>query len=509
MKPTVHFGDETIEATAFFERTQRAAAALTAAGIGANDVVALALRNEPVLLELMLAARWIGARWCMINWHFKAGEVRHILSDSGARVLIVHADLVAQMREGVPSGVRVFAVDPLPRTRAAFDLDDDALTPALGLDRWDAFRDDQVRPAPAQRTPGSAMLYTSGTTGLPKGIRREAATPEQLQLALAMCRTALGIAPDMRALISAPLYHAAPVSYIVQAALQNAQLWIEPRFDAEATLRLIETQRLTHAYLVATMFQRLLRLPPEVRARHDLSSLRFVASTGSPCAPEIKRRMIEWWGPVIHEAYAASELGYITHIDSHEALRKPGSAGRAIAGVALKVLSADGDALPPGRIGTIYTRQAATPDFDYGPDAAARAKIERDGLWTLGDMGYLDDEGYLYIVDRQSDMVISGGVNIYPAEIEAVLAAMPEVADCAVFGVPDEEFGETLLAAVQPVAGTAPSAQQVQAYLRERIAGYKVPRQVVFHAELPREETGKIYKRRLRDPYWAHLKRRV
>jgi len=510
MKPIVHFGDETIGASAFFDRYVRAAAALADAGIGAGDVVALALRNEPVLLELMLAARWLGARWCMINWHFKAGEVRHILSDSGAKVLVVHADLVAQMRDGVPAGVRVFAVDPLPHTRAAFDLDDAALNAALGLERWDAFRDGRERPAAPQGMPGSAMLYTSGTTGLPKGIRRNAATPEQLRLAIEMCRTALGIEPGMRTLISAPLYHAAPVSYIVQAALHDdAQIWIEPRFDAEATLRLIEAQRIMHAYLVPTMFQRLLRLPPEVRARHDLSTLRFVASTGSPCAPQIKERMIAWWGPVIHEAYAASELGYITHIDSHEALRRPGSAGRAIPGVALKVLSADGTALPAGSVGTIYARQAATPDFNYGHDAQARAKIERDGLWTLGDMGYLDDEGYLFIVDRQSDLVISGGVNIYPAEIESVLATMPEVADCAVFGIPDEEFGEALLAAVQPAAGTTPSAEQVQAYLRERIAGYKVPRHVVFHAELPREETGKIYKRRLRDPYWAHLDRRV
>ena len=296
MKPTVHFGDETTGASVFFDRYVRAAAALTEAGIGAGDVVALALRNEPVLLELMLAARWLGARWCMINWHFKAGEVRHILSDSGAKVLVVHADLFAQMRDGVPDSVRVFAADPLPHTRVAFALDDAALHAARALERWDAFRDGRERPPARQGTPGTAMLYTSGTTGLPKGIRRNAATPEQAQLAIEMCRTALGIEPGMRTLVSAPLYHAAPVSYIVMAALHDAQIWIEPRFDAEATLRLIEAQRITHAYLVPTMFQRLLRLPPEVRSRHDLSPLRFVASTGSPCAAQIKHRMIEWLG---------------------------------------------------------------------------------------------------------------------------------------------------------------------------------------------------------------------
>jgi len=257
------------------------------------------------------------------------------------------------------------------------------------------------------------------------------------------------------------------------------------------------------------MFVRLLALPAEVRERYDLSSMKFVAATGSPCPPEVKRQMIEWWGPVIHEAYAASELGYITHIDSEEALRKPGSAGRALPGAALKVLSDDGHELAAGRIGVIYARHAATPDFTYSHNDAARRKLETGGLWTLGDMGYVDEDGYLFIVDRQSDMVISGGVNIYPAEIEAVLITMPGVADCALFGVPDAEFGEGLAAAVQPAPGATLTAPQVQAFLRERIAGYKVPRLVSFHAELPREDSGKIFKRKLRDPYWAGLDRRV
>jgi len=509
MQPRIHFGGDVVAGDAFLERCGRSAAALAACGVAEQEVFALMLRNEPLTLELMLAGRWLGARWCVVNWHFKAHEVAHVLADSGAKLLIVHADLWPTVREAVPPGVRIFFAVPEEATRRAFGLADAACAPAPGGVEWKALRDDAAHPPVAQRSPGSAMLYTSGTTGLPKGIARAVASPAQVQATLEMGRLALGIEPGMRALISAPLYHAAPMSYVVLAALADADLWIEPRFDAERTLQLIARHRLSHAYLVATMFVRLLALPAEVRARHDLASMRYVASTGSPCPPDVKRRMIEWWGPVIHEAYAASELGYITHLTSEEALRKPGSAGRAMPGATLKVLADDGRELPPGRVGTLYARNAATPDFTYNHNDAARRGLEVDGLWTLGDMGYVDDDGYLFIVDRKSDMVISGGVNIYPAEIEAVLMTMEGVADCALFGIPDAEFGESLAAAVQPAPGARLSAPQVQAFLRERIAGFKVPRLVSFHDQLPREDSGKIFKRRLRDPYWEGKARRV
>jgi long-chain acyl-CoA synthetase len=212
---------------------------------------------------------------------------------------------------------------------------------------------------------------------------------------------------------------------------------------------------------------------------------------------------------VIHEAYAASELGYVTVISSAEALRKPGSAGRAIGKATIRILDDAGRELPQGKIGLIYARQPAFPDFAYNNNAEARRSIERDGLWSLGDMGYLDAEGYLYVCDRASDMVISGGVNIYPAEIEATLAMMPGVRDCAVFGIPDEEFGEALCAAVQPDPGVILDAEQVKSYLRSKLSGYKVPRRVDFHAELPREDSGKIFKRRLRAPYWERAGRRI
>jgi long-chain acyl-CoA synthetase len=509
MKPTLHFGGDTEAGEVFFQRCMQSAAALRDAGIGPGDVVALMLRNEPLLLELMLAARWIGARWCMVNWHFKAAEVRHILADSQSRVLIVHGDLLGEIAAAIPEGVPVLVATPRVATRHAFGLDDAAASAWPHAQAWDAFRNAACGPAPTPRVPGSAMVYTSGTTGLPKGIRRDPATPEQLALLAERSRTVLGIEAGMKALVSAPLYHSAPVSYVVQAALVDAQLWIEPRFDAERTLQLIESERISHLYLVPTMYVRLLRLPDETRCRYDLSSVRFVASTGSACAPDIKRRMIEWWGPVFHEAYAASELGWISHIDSAESLRRPGSAGRAIKGVQLKVLSQEGRELPAGTVGLLYARDPAVPDFSYANNAAARRKVETDGLWTLGDLGYLDDEGYLFVVDRQSDMVISGGVNIYPAEIEAVLMTLPGVADCAVFGIPDEEFGESLAAAVQTLAGAEIDAAMLRAHLRERLADFKLPRTVTFHEQLPREETGKIFKRKLREPYWAGQARRV
>ena len=266
---------------------------------------------------------------------------------------------------------------------------------------------------------------------------------------------------------------------------------------------------ITHAYLVPTMFVRMLALPDAVRRRHDLGSMRFVASTGSPCPPDVKRAMIEWWGPVIHEAYGSSELGYMTRLDSVEALRKPGSAGKPLPGVDIAILDDQGEPLPPGQAGLIYAHQSAIADFSYIGNPQARHAMERHGLKTLGDIGYLDEDGYLFIVDRSADLVICGGVNIYPAEIEAVLHMLPGVADCAVFGIPDAEFGEALAAAVQLVDGAALDAEAVRAFLRPRLAGFKLPKVVTFHTQLPREDTGKIFKRRLREPYWAGTLRRI
>ena len=500
MKPTVVFQGRAEDPEVFCARYQRAAAALRALGVDEGDVVALLMRNSPGALELMLASRWIGAHWCPINWHYKSAEVRQILDDSGARVLIADADLLEGL-DGLDHGA-------MP-TYAAAPQGDTPSAAAGAAPSWEAYRDATPRRAEAARAPRGAMFFTSGTTGRPRGIKRDPATPAQVERGREVLRHVSGFEPGMRALVSAPLYHSAPNSYSIGAALEDATLYIEPRFDAEETLRLIERQRITHAYLVPTMYVRMLRLPDAVRARYDLGSIRFVASTGSPCAPQVKRAMIEWWGPVIHEAYGASELGYMTRLDSREALRKPGSAGKALPGVEIRILDDTGREQPQGQAGLIYVRQPAFADFSYAGNAEARARMERDGMLTMGDVGYLDADGFLFIVDRAADMVISGGVNIYPAEIEAALQLMPGVADCAVFGIPDAEFGEALLAVVEPAAGAGLSEDDVRAFLGARLAGYKVPRSVVFRADLPREDTGKIFKRKLREPYWQGTDRRI
>jgi len=497
MRPTIVHQGQVIAPEVFEQRMLRSAAALQAAGVGDGDGVALLMRNSPEALELMLATRHLGAQWCPVNWHFKRDEVEYLLSNSGARVLIADAALLDSM-PGLDTGsARVWSIRGQPSGGPAE-------APA-----WEPLRDATPALAAPAAAPRGAMFYTSGTTGRPKGILRHAFTPEQAVAGAAMRRRAYGAEPGMRALLNAPWYHSAPNSYALGIAQDGGTLYIEERFDAERTLQLIHEHRLTHAYLVPTMYVRLLALPREVRARYDLGSMRFVSSTGSPCPPEVKRAMIDWWGPVIHECYGASELGYMTLLTSEQALRKPASAGLPMPGVVMKILDDGGREQPTGTAGLIYVDQPATPDFSYVGNAEARARMERGGLKTMGDVGYLDEDGFLFIVDRQADLVISGGVNIYPVEIEHALQGMPGVADCAVFGIPDEEFGEALAAAVQALPGFTITAEAVRDWLRGRISGFKVPRVVTLHEQLPREDTGKIFKRRLRDPYWAGRTRRV
>ena len=509
MRPTLAFQGQVTGPDAFEQGCLRSAAALAKAGVGEGDVVALLMRNSPLAIELMMAARHLGAQWCPVNWHFKSEEVAYILGNSGARVFIADAALLADLHAG-PRGLEAGQAKVFVARGGDGNGRQDPGLP--GVPAWEALRDATPPIATPATAPRGAMFYTSGTTGRPKGIVRQPMTPAQLQANAAMRRTAYGVEPGMRALLNAPWYHSAPNSYALGLVQESGTLFLEERFDAERTLQLIDEHRLTHAYLVPTMYVRLLALPAEVRAKVDLSSMRFVCSTGSPCPPDVKRRMIEWWGPVINECYGASELGYMTLLTSEQALRKPGSAGTALPGVVLKILDDEGREQPPGTPGLIYIDQPASPDFSYVGNAQARAQMERGGLKTMGDVGYLDREGFLFIVDRQADMVISGGVNIYPVEIEHVLQGMPGVADCAVFGIPDDEFGEALAAAVQPVPGpegAALTAEGVRAWLHERIAGFKVPKVVTLHPQLPREETGKIFKRRLREAYWVGRERRV
>ena len=511
MPATLQFDAITITPAELEDHIARVAGGLSALGIAENDTVAIMMRNDPAFLEAMLGARLVGAYYCAINWHFKADEAGFILRDCEAKALIVHADLVAQIQSAIPPALPVIVVEPHGVTVETGDKGPHRVP--TNRVTWPDWLSRQPRYAGPAWFPRGNMAYTSGTTGRPKGVRRtpppHAHTEQAMRRMAALNLEINGIGAGMRALLSGPMYHSAPNAYAVQSALVGELLVLEARFDAERTLALIEKHKLTHAYLVPTMFVRMLRLPDETQRKYDVSSMRFVACTGSPCAPAVKRAMIEWWGPVIHESYASSEAGFITHINSEEALSRPGSVGRPATGAEIRILDDQGESVPAGETGVIYARQPAYTDFTYAHQPEARQSIERDGLVSVGDMGYLDEDGYLYISDRKSDMVISGGVNIYPAEIEAVLISMPGVADCAVFGIPDEEFGEALAAAVQLREGYSQEHSAVRDYLAGRIANYKVPKVVAFHAQLPREDSGKIFKRRLRAPYWEGVKRRI
>jgi long-chain acyl-CoA synthetase len=318
-----------------------------------------------------------------------------------------------------------------------------------------------------------------------------------------------GLAPGERTVIPAPMYHAAPNVYALASAIRGMDMTIMTRFDAEQFLEIVDRHRVTVVQMVPTMFVRLLALGEEARSRYELSSLRSVVHAAAPCPPEVKRAMIDWLGPIVDEYYGSTETGPVVFCGSEEWLSHPGTVGRPIEGAAVKIFDGEGREVPQGESGEVYVWLDVWPDFTYEHDEAKRRSVERDGLVSCGDIGYLDADGYLYLNDRRSDMVISGGVNIYPAEIEACLLSLEGVRDCAVFGIPDEEFGETLAAHVEPQAGAQLSAEEVRDHVRTKLAAYKTPRVVEFSDALPREDTGKIFKRRLRDPYWAGRERAI
>jgi long-chain acyl-CoA synthetase len=482
-------------------RALQLAGGLVALGIEDGDVIAVMLRNDPAYVDVIRACRSAGCFYCPINWHFKPDEVLHLLLDSQAKVLIVQADLYGALIERLPASLKVIVVGATSQ----------ALPPdVLDYDPWLAAQAPYAGPL---RNARAHMAYTSGTTGRPKGVKRDAVPaaelPDQQRALREVVAATFGITPGVRALLAAPLYHSAPSLYAQQALDQGALFLLASRFDAEETLALIQCHHVESVYLVPIMFTRLLRLPPKVRARYDLSSLRFVACTGAPCAPDIKRAMLDWWGPVIYETYASSETGMLTVQDPAAARLKPGSAGKPVGQARLKIVGNDGRECAPGVPGVVYARQPAFADFTYQHNPAARKAIDRDGLVTVGDIGYLDADGYLYLCDRAADMVISGGVNIYPAEIESALMSLPGVADCAVFGIPDDEYGEALAAVIASSPAAMLDAAIVRDHLQQRLANYKLPRHIEFVAELPRDDNGKVAKRRLRDAWWAERGRRI
>lgn len=486
----MYFGDVVRDARTLAARGLRLAGGLRALGLREGDVVAVLLRNDPVYADVMHACRIAGLYYCPLNWHFTPSELEVILADCGARVVIGGADLLDAAAGVLPAGATVLSAG--------------GGTAFVDYDAWLATQPEYDGPAVSPR---GLMGYTSGTTGRPKGVRRVPVPLEDLPAQQAaireLVRSVYGIEDGCRTVLPAPLYHSAPASIAQNTLLHGERLVLAPRFDAEETLALIARHRADVCYLTPTMYVRLLRLPGAVWDRYDISSLRFVASTGSPCAPEVKRAIIARLGPVVHETYASTEAGLITVASSADALARPGTAGRPAGAAQVRIYDASGRECAPGEIGTIYGRQPAYPDFTYHNLPDARAAIERDGLVTLGDVGYLDADGYLFVCDRGADMVLSGGVNIYPAEIEHALLRLPGVLDCAVIGLPDPEYGERLHAIVQPEPGAVLAPERLASELRRVLAGYKVPRTFTVADALPRDDNGKIAKRRLRETYAA------
>lgn len=491
----------------------RCAASLLRDGVSEGDAIGFMLRNDSRFLIALQAARIIGAYAVPINWHYQAQEASYIIADAPVKFLFIHEDLLSILDGVVPDTTLVVSLHPSEALAEAWGLSNVKFEnlPTNRAQNWDEWLLDKAEPV-LQGRPRSSMNYTSGTTGQPKGVRREAMTPEHVEKVLQVNRSVFGITSGAKVLVATPLYHSAPNVYALTALNLGELVVIEPRFDSKRMLSLIKKELITHLYIVPTLMHRLLALPQDERNKSDTSSLRFVLHGAAPCPPEIKRAIIAWWGPIINEFYGGSEAGPIAYIGSDDWMRKPGSVGRLAPYARVLITDDTGAALPVGSTGNIYVEQKAYPRFTYNgrPDLrAACTHPNDDGLFTLGDVGHIDSDGFLFLSDRKKDMVISGGVNIYPAEIEAELSGMPGIQDCAVFGIPDPEFGEMLMGIVQTVEGHELDSDTVRSWLRKRIAGYKVPRRIDFVKNLPREESGKIFKRKLRDPYWENVGRSI
>jgi long-chain acyl-CoA synthetase len=502
-------GDRRRDHADIADRAARIASGLAALGVCQGQCVCILMRNDIAFIEVAYAAMRLGAYGVPVNWHFKPEEVEYILKDSGTRVLIGHADLLHPLEGLVASGVRVLSVPVPPEIRSAYQIEPDRLAlPSFATDFENWLLEHECYEGPQVPQPQN-MIYTSGTTGHPKGVRRSAPTVEQAASAERMRAMVYGLKPGARALLPGPLYHSAPNSFGIRAGRLGGALVLMPRFEPEECLRLIEAERIDTIFMVPTMFIRLMKLPEAVRRTYDVSTLRHIIHAAAPCPADVKRGMIEWWGPVIYEFYGSTESGAVTFATSEDALKKPGTVGRISPGAELRVVGEDGRILPQGEIGEIYSRISGNPDFTYHNKPEKRAEIDRDGLITSGDVGYIDADGYVFLCDRKRDMVISGGVNIYPAEIEAALHALPGVHDCAVFGIPDAEFGEALMAVVEAQAGVVLDTGEIRKRLKAQLADYKVPRHIEIRSGLPREDSGKIFKRRLRDTYWEQAGRRI
>ncbi|WP_411288229.1 acyl-CoA synthetase [Phenylobacterium sp.] len=474
------------------ERSNQGAHLFRSLGLVAGDVIALFMDNHPRYFEIAWAAQRAGLYFTCISSKLTAGEVEYIVGDCEAKVLITSPGVgpIADELPAILPGVKLYMVGEARPPYASFD----------------AARAPMPTTRIADETAGSDMLYSSGTTGRPKGVK-----PALTGLAIdapiglaGMAEQLFGFKADAIYLSPAPLYHAAPLRWCMSVQRMGGTIIVMEKFDAELALALIEKYRCDCSQFVPTHFVRMLKLPQEARDRYDVSSMRSAVHAAAPCPVPVKEQMIAWWGPVIHEYYAGTEGNGFCYISSAEWLTHKGSVGRAVLGE-LRICGEDGEALPPRAEGAVHFANGPPLAYHKAPEKVAEG-TNQHGWTTLGDVGWMDEEGYLYLTDRKSFMIISGGVNIYPQEIENLLIGHPKVADAAVVGAPDEEMGEKVVAVIQPLdwdlAGEDLRAE-LAAYCRQHLSHVKSPRLIEFMQELPRHPTGKLYKRLIRDAYWG------
>jgi len=460
--------------------------ALRRRGLRAGDGVVVLCANRPEFAEVVAAAQRSGLRLTPVNWHLTAAETAYIVGDCEAKAFVADARFAATAVDAAAAAPRLTARLAVGGAIESFE----EYHEVLAAETDEAIEDPTL---------GWSMLYTSGTTGRPKGVHRHEA-PVSAKLAARMADYRPG---DVN-LCTGPMYHAAPLLFTLSVPLLvGVPVVIMDGWNPAECLRLVEERRITHTHMVPTMFHRLLALPEDVRAAADVSSLRYVIHGAAPCPVGVKQRMIDWVGPIVHEYYAATE-GLGTFVDSETWLKKPGTVGKPWPDDQVFVGDEDGNQLTAGEVGLVWLKATTIGRFEYFKDDAKTESTYRGEHFTLGDMGYADAEGYLFLTDRTANVIISGGVNIYPAEVDAVLLEHPAVGDAATIGLPDDEWGEAVLAVVELRDGMTPSenlAGELVTFCRQHLAGFKCPRRVEFVDELPRQDNGKIYKRLLRDRY--------
>jgi long-chain acyl-CoA synthetase len=475
---------------------------LRACGMQPGDSFAVVLPNSREFIELYLAAMQAGYYMVPVNHHLVGPEIAYIVSDCEAKVLVVHsrfADVCIAAAEeiGFPKEGR-FAVGDVP-----------------GFRSYDELKTGFPSDLPADRTTGAVMNYTSGTTGRPKGVRRAlpGVAPEAAAIGFGGMLLMFGVQPQDNNvhIVGSPLYHTAVLVFGGGSMHLGHTVVLMDKWTPEGMLELIQQYRVTTSHMVPTQFHRLLALPPETRAKYDVSSLRHMVHAAAPCPVDIKRGMLEWWGNTIDEYYAASEGGG-TIVLAAEWLEKPGTVGKPWVISEIAIFDDDGNRLTePHRIGTVYMKMGAG-SFEYYKDKEKTQKNRIGDFFTVGDVGELDEDGWLFLRDRKIDMIISGGANIYPTEIEGVLLMHPKVGDAAVFGIPHEDWGEEVKAVIEPAAGVTPGPdleREILAFCETRLAKFKTPKSIDFTNEMPRDPNGKLYKRKLRDPYWVGRDRAI